>query len=44
MVVPEVVETRDRIKFCVKLGCKQTEIFGLLQIGGDVLEMKTDNV
>ena len=33
-VVPEVVETRDTIKFCVKLGYKPTEMFGLLQRGG----------
>ena len=26
MVVPEVVETRDTIKFCVKLGYKLTEM------------------
>ena len=31
MVVPEVVETRDTIKFCVKLGYKPTEMFNLLQ-------------
>ena len=30
MVVPEVVETRDTIKFCVKLGYKPTEMFSLL--------------
>ena len=40
MVVPEVVEARDTIKFCVKLGYKPTEMFGLLQRGGDALEMK----
>ena len=40
MVVPEVVETRDRIKFCVKLGYKPTEMFSLLQRGGNALEMK----
>ena len=34
MVVPEVVETRDTIKFCVNLGYKQTEMFSLLQRGG----------
>ena len=46
MVVPEVVETRDTIKFCVtcKLGNKPTEMFGLLQRGGDALEMKKYNV
>ena len=33
-VVPEVVETRDTIKFCVKLGYKPTEMFSLLQRGG----------
>ena len=33
MVVPEVVETRDTIKFCVKLGYKPTEMFNLLQRG-----------
>ena len=38
MVVPEVVETRDTIKFCVKLGYKPTEIFGLLQRGGGCLK------
>ena len=31
---PEVVETRDTIKFCVKLGYKPTEMFGLLQRDG----------
>ena len=31
MVVPEVVETHDMIKFCVKLGYKPTEMFSLLQ-------------
>ena len=31
MVVPEVVETCDTIKFCVKLGYKSTEMFNLLQ-------------
>ena len=40
MVVLEVVETRDTIKFCVKLGYKQTEMFSLLQRGGDALEME----
>ena len=34
MVVLEVVETRDTIKFCVKLGYKPTEMFSLLQRGG----------
>ena len=29
-----MVETRDTIKFCVKLGYKPTEMFGLLQRGG----------
>ena len=33
MVVPEVVETRDTIKFCVKLGYKPTEMFSLFQRG-----------
>ena len=41
MVVPEVVETRATIKFCVKLGYEPTEMFYLLQRGGDALEMKT---
>ena len=40
MVVPKVVETRDTIKFHVKLGYKQTKMFSLLQRGGDALEMK----
>ena len=31
MVAPEVVETCATIKFCVKLGYKPTEMFGLLQ-------------
>ena len=31
MVVPEVVETRDTIKFCVRLGYKPTEMLYLLQ-------------
>ena len=34
MVVLEVVETRDTIKFCVKLGYKPTEMFSLSQRGG----------
>ena len=29
-----MVETRDTIKFCVKLGYKPIEIFSLLQRGG----------
>ena len=29
-----MVETRDTIKFCVKLGYKPTETFSLLQRGG----------
>ena len=29
-----MVETRDTIKFCVKLGYKPTEMFSLLQRGG----------
>ena len=29
-----MVETRDMIKFCIKLGCKPTEMFSLLQRGG----------
>ena len=44
MVVPEVVETRDTIKVCVKLGDKPTEMFCLLQKGGCALEMKKNNV
>ena len=44
MVVPEVVETRDTNKFCVKLGYKPTDMFSLLQRGGDALEMKKYNV
>ena len=43
-VVPEVVETRATIKFCVKLGYKPTEIFSFLQQGGDALEMKKKTV
>ena len=31
MVVPEAVETRDTIKFCVKLGYKPPEMCSLLQ-------------
>ena len=30
-----MVETRDAIKFCVKLGYKPTEMFSLLQRGGE---------
>ena len=44
MAVPEVVETRDTIKFCAMLGCKPIEKFSLLQRGGDALEMKKYNV
>ena len=40
MVFPEVVETRDTIKFCVKLGYKPSEMFSLLQRRGNALEMK----
>ena len=36
-----MVETRDTIKFCVKFGYKPTEMFSLLQRGGDALKMKT---
>ena len=35
-----MVETRNTIKFCLKLGYKPTEMFSLLQGGGDALEMK----
>ena len=35
-----MVETRDTIKLCVKLGYKPTEMFSLLQRGGSTLEMK----
>ena len=44
MVVPAVVETRDTIKFCVKLKYKPTEMISLLQRGRDALEMKMYNV
>ena len=37
MVVPEVVETRDTIKFCVKLRYNPTEMFSLLQRDGVML-------
>ena len=40
MVVLEVVETPDTIKFCVKLGYKPTEKFSLLQRGGGALEIR----
>ena len=30
-----MVETRDAIKFCVKLGYKPSEMFTLLQRGGE---------
>ena len=33
-MVLEVVETRDMIKFCDKLGYKPTEMFSLLQRAG----------
>ena len=39
MVVPEVVETRDTIKFCVKLGYKPTKMFICYKEVGDALEM-----
>ena len=39
-----MVETRDTIKFCVMLGYKPTEMFSLLQRGGNALEMKKYNV
>ena len=42
-MVPEVVETPDTIKFRVKFGYKPTEMFCLLQRGGDTLEMKKYN-
>ena len=35
-----MVETRDTIKFCVKLVYKPTEKFSLLQRGGGVLEIR----
>ena len=35
-----MLETRDTIKFCAKLGYKPTEMFSLLRRGGDALEMK----
>ena len=44
MVVPEVVETRDTIKFCGKLGYKPTEMFSLLQRDGGASEMKNSSV
>ena len=44
MVIPEVVKTRDTIKFCVKLGHKPSEMFSLLQRGGNALGMKKYNV
>ena len=39
MAFPEVVETRAKIKYCVKLGYKPTEMFSLLQRGGDTLQI-----
>ena len=44
MVVLEVLETRVTIKFCVKLGYEQTEMFNLLQRGGDALEIISEKV
>ena len=44
MVVPEVVETCDTIKLCVKSGYKPTEMFSLLQRDGDSLDTKKYNV
>ena len=44
MVVPEVVGTRDTIKFYDELGYKPTEMFSLLQREGDALETKYNNV
>ena len=38
-----MVETCDKIKLFVKLGYKPTEMFSLLQRGGDGLEMKKYN-
>ena len=38
MVVPEVVGTRDTIKFYDKLGYKPTEMFSLLQREGGCFE------
>ena len=43
-VVPEVVGSRDTIKFYDKLGYKPTEMFSLLQRDGDAFEMKNNNV
>ena len=43
MVVLEVVETRDMIKFCFKLGYKPTKMLSLLQKGEDALEMNEYN-
>ena len=44
MVVPEVVETRAAIKFCVNLGHTPTETFNLLKIAGDAPAMKKSTV
>ena len=44
MLVLEVVETHDMIKFCVKLGYKPTKMLSLLQKSGDALEMNEYNV
>ena len=43
-VVPEVVETRAAIKFCVNLGHSPTETFKLLQKAGNTPEMKKSAV
>ena len=41
MVVPEVVETRDTIKFCIKCGYKPLEmLFFFVTNKWDALEMK----
>ena len=44
MVVPEVVETCDTIKFYDKLGYKPTEMLSLLQRDRDAFEMKNNNI
>ena len=39
IMVREVVEARITIKFCVKLGYGPTDMFNVVQRGGDALEM-----
>ena len=40
MVVPEVVENRATIKFCINVGHTPTETYNMLQLAGEASEIK----